>query len=353
MQKYLLIAAAVVFSTTLSAQVLYTENFNSLTIGNLGTDTTGATPGQGGWFTHTDVWTAPTPVLGPNTDYQIAAESGKGNVLKIQCMQTTQHVKNKVFRTGLKTLWQQRTTGNNVLKFTFDYFTEDHNNVSADDRANTFFYNNQGELLFGYGILVKSGSPYFNIPNKPNGNTSGMLEYANGQQVLLPKNTWVTFELYVDYTNSKIYYSIPYLNYTVAFNILALDPNGNGDRDGMPDKLVLENYAIGVNKNFAIKFDNIGIAAQNTVPTLSINEQLAAKFNLYPNPATNVVNITNAENMQVQQVTIYDSSGKQLSTQSFNNETQIQLNIENLPSGTYMLHLQTNEGTAVKKLVKK
>jgi len=57
--------------------------------------------------------------------------------------------------------------------------------------------------------------------------------------------------------------------------------------------------------------------------------------------------------MLVQQVVIYDISGKQLNTQSFNNETEIQLNVENLASGTYMLHLQTNEGTAVKKLVKK
>ena len=105
------------------------------------------------------------------------------------------------------------------------------------------------------------------------------------------------------------------------------------------------------------RYDNIKITAISAVPpniiALSTSEQLAAKFNLYPNPATSVVNITNAENVLVNQVTVYDIAGKQLSTQTYNNETEIKLNVEHLASGTYLLHLQTNEGTAVKKLLKK
>ena len=33
-------------------------------------------------------------------------------------------------------------------------------------------------------------------------------------------------------------------------------------------------------------------------------------------------------------------------------KTEIQLNVEHLASGNYMLHLKTAEGTAVKKLMK-
>src|SRR5690606_21056651 len=103
------------------------------------------------------------------------------------------------------------------------------------------------------------------------------------------------------------------------------------------------------------KYDNIKITALNAVPPYVLNAEnfLAQKFNLYPNPATNIVNITNNENMAVQQIMVYDVAGKQLSTQTFNNETEIQLNVEKLASGVYKLHRQTNEGTAVKKLVKK
>src|SRR5690606_31477361 len=78
---------------------------------------------------------------------------------------------------------------------------------------------------------------------------------------------------------------------------------------------------------------------------------LAQNFNLYPNPATNMVHITNTENMLVNKIEVYDTTGKLITTESYNNETEIQLNVEHLASGTYMLHLQTNEGTAVRKLV--
>ncbi|WKW45798.1 T9SS type A sorting domain-containing protein [Myroides sp. JBRI-B21084] len=80
---------------------------------------------------------------------------------------------------------------------------------------------------------------------------------------------------------------------------------------------------------------------------------MATKFNLYPNPATNVVNITNAVNMQVNQITVYTLAGRQVSTQAYNNPAEIHLNVENLASGTYLLYLQTAQGTAVKQFIKK
>src|SRR5690606_5682127 len=84
----------------------------------------------------------------------------------------------------------------------------------------------------------------------------------------------------------------------------------------------------------AHKLDNIKITALNAVPphVLSAESFLATKFNIYPNPATNVVNITNSENLLVNKVTIYDITGKQLSTQNFNNEANIQLNVAHLAS---------------------
>src|SRR5690606_23470878 len=99
------------------------------------------------------------------------------------------------------------------------------------------------------------------------------------------------------------------------------------------------------------KYDNIKITALNAVPPhiLSAESFLAQKFNLYPNPATNVVTITNSENLLVQQIAVYDTTGKLITTENYNNKTEIQLNVEHLASGTYLLHLKTAEGTAVKK----
>jgi len=93
---------------------------------------------------------------------------------------------------------------------------------------------------------------------------------------------------------------------------------------------------------------------QNVPPeVLSAHSILSEKFNLFPNPATDIVNITNSDTVPVNQVEIYDVTGKLLTTQKFSNETQIQLDVTALTAGTYLLYLQTNKGIAMKKLVKK
>jgi len=49
--KLLHITIAFLVAHFATAQVLYTENFNNLSVGNVGTDITGTIPGQGGWYT--------------------------------------------------------------------------------------------------------------------------------------------------------------------------------------------------------------------------------------------------------------------------------------------------------------
>ena len=122
-----------------------------------------------------------------------------------------------------------------------------------------------------------------------------------------------------------------------------MEPNGGPGIDPNRDK------------PFRLRIDDINISAQNTVPVvnLSINEFLSEKFSLYPNPASNSVTITNSENRQVNQIAVYDVSGKLISIQPYATQQEVRLNVENLASGTYMLHIQTASGTAVKKLVKK
>src|SRR5690606_15933932 len=101
--------------------------------------------------------------------------------------------------------------------------------------------------------------------------------------------------------------------------------------------------------------DNIKLTALKSVPphVLSAATHLSDKFNIYPNPVSNVVTITNAANFMVNEVDIVDINGKVISTHLLNNEKEINLNVEHLAAGTYMLHIQTNQGVAVKKIIKK
>src|SRR5690606_25409651 len=153
----------------------------------------------------------------------------------------------------------------------------------------------------------------------------------------------------------------PYLNKVFANDFLKNETSTNLIQDFAINSILLR---VGVNSDknnpqiyTRNRYDNIKITALGAVPpediNIGINKKLSAKFNMYSKQAKNVVNITNSENMLVNKVVIYDIAGKQLSAQSFSNETKVQLNVENLVSGTYMLHIQSDSGTAIKKLIKK
>jgi len=316
------------------AQTFFTEDFNSYPTGHLNTVYDDTTPGQGGWLVS----------RGSTTSFatgMITAEAGKGNVLTITTGKTTS-TDRYLFRQDygfLTTLWNNRTPGNNILQFEYEFYGVDDFNF--------------------VGITVRNPAPHTNLISTAFQNISslkrvlgGYYDGFNPTSVILknyyatgfPQSLWIKAEMFVDYNANNVYFYIPTLNIQLTAPLINI---------GIPDHL--DFIAGSLKTTSVVKIDNIKISGLKTLPSyiLSTNEQLAEKFNMYPNPATNLVNITNSENMQVQQVTIYDSTGKQLSTQVFNNQVEIQLNVENLASDTYQLYLQTKEGIAVKKLVKK
>lgn len=360
MKKQLLFLAALISCTLANAQVLYTEDFNSYTVGNLGTDYSGQTPGQGGWYTES-LLPPPQYTYNPsNNEYQIATEPLRGNILQIQPLALIGELGRNVFRTDLDTYWQQRTNGNNILKLSFDKYIDDSDDSWMQLKINLF--SNEGRLAsFDYAPYPQYMSGNINGARGDfNISQTGLPFMLNGQPLKLPLNTWVTFELYIDYATNNYYFYIPTINYVAKKTAtINLQLGGTEQYNDSVTKILVA-YRKLVNQpstnTYTPKIDNINLSALNTIPAqiLSINEVLAKSFNLYPNPATNIVNITNNENLNVEQITVYNSTGKQINTQTFNNTQQeIQLNVNNLASGTYMLHLQTAQGTAVKKLIKK
>src|SRR5690606_10974907 len=160
---------------------------------------------------------------------------------------------------------------------------------------------------------------------------------------------------YIDYDNDKVYFSVPSLNHTVTTDTrFPLSLIAGGEHDDNPVKLLFLNGYHGKKKNPAeIKIDNIDISAQNTVPTVSVKEFISEKFNLFPNPTKDIVTITISENIGIETITMYDTNGKMVKEQHCENKSEVSLSIEILATGTYLLHIQTKEGTAVKKVLKK
>ena len=357
-KKLLLTVTILIYSHLLTAQVLYTENFNNFTLGNVGTDPNGIIPGQGGWLTE-----------GMNTDskdnslFTITNEPNKGKVLTFNATPPDRHIL-KAKKADIDKLIDNRTPGYNVLKFELDYFTGLKSSVTTHSNGtNIIIASNNGTkdiVLFIFSFTQNSG----NIAIQHNsGDNVGSLVFGSFSNYLslrpiLPYNTWTKLTVYLDYTNQKIYFENSNLsNVAVSDSFLSLSNSSNLIQDFKPTSIYFQmnsthNYQPNVINN---KFDNIIITALNKVPAhlLSNDQFLAEEFNVYPNPATTVVNITNNVNNNVDELVIYDTAGKIVKSKKTPSVENIRLNVEDLANGNYLLYLKTNKGTAVKKIIKK
>lgn len=99
--------------------------------------------------------------------------------------------------------------------------------------------------------------------------------------------------------------------------------------------------------------DNVWVGTSTGISKISLStdvEDLFAvenSFTIYPNPASNQLNITN--NLSVQEITIHDLTGKVVKVIYRNTDV---VNIEDLVEGVYIIRLVSDEGIVTKKFVK-
>lgn len=75
-------------------------------------------------------------------------------------------------------------------------------------------------------------------------------------------------------------------------------------------------------------------------------------FVIFPNPTADIINIQSKEKVKINDVEVYDLSGKRLMGNSFNNYT-VQLDIKNLIKGIYIIVIKTENTVVTKKVIKK
>ncbi len=356
MKKCLLILTTILCFNSTYSQALYTENFDNYNIGNLGIDPSGITPGQGGWLTENFTGTtAPS-----NSYFSIISEPTKGNVLMLSSSGATSNDVGVIAKkVNIDSLINLRTPGNNVIKFEIDYYTGTNQPTSTYAHRIILGDNATGNILVAsnqlidYNFFSKNG--WFDVSGKDLTQNIKLDKNASPYSIL-PFSTWVTLIVYLDYNNKKAYFETPYFNTIAVADFLKTSTSTNLIEDFKPTVLGLvfttKRGTTTVDNN---KYDNIKITALNAVPSyvLSTDNFLTQKLNVYPNPATTIINITNKENIGVEQIDIFDISGKKVQSQNFNNENEVQLNLGGFAAGTYLLYIKTNEGTAIEKVVKK
>jgi len=336
-------------------QVLYEENFDLLMTGDVGQDFTGTVSGQGGWYIETFIG---TPQPAPTSfNFQIETEPRRGKVLALTGMPVGNVGFVNLEQRGLETRWISRDWGNNVLKFECDFFNGDAPNFHTCSSTEEPFgsvialYGRKGKLLAGFGFWHKDGLFLAGINRGTMQNIVPL--NSNGTDLFIPKNEWYHLVIYVDYNNAQVHFEIPSLGISVTKIVFDLLPLPETTEDYPPSFISFhsKNNCM-VQYTPTVKLDNVKISAIKYSP-VSIVDILASKFNLYPNPVDDVVTISNKENINIEEVIVYNINGKIIKTHTFHYQDTVQLNMQEMQAGVYLLHIKTNQGEIVKKVIKK
>ena len=81
----------------------------------------------------------------------------------------------------------------------------------------------------------------------------------------------------------------------------------------------------------------------------AVSETLSSRIALYPNPANDAVQV---EGEGINRVRVYNVYGQLMEMVEVRKQSTIRLEVGHYPSGTYILMLDTDLGTAAKRFVK-
>ncbi len=349
MKKTLLTLAAFSFVAFASAQGIITQNFNGLTIGNVGTDITGVTAGQGGYYTLTNNGVAPTTGTNAgNENFQIiAGNAAHGNVLQVTGSNGDKGSR-FMFGEDLLEFWDARPAGQDIIEINWSFYSGAE--TTSKNNMRGVLYNEDmtkilGGLSFAMDTKVLSAISYYN-------NSGTMANYlfnlASGGLVL-EADTWYTFGFSFNNATGEV-----------------IVRTGDGEADGtiagaaageIPFEFDIIATAGGTAAapNMAATtglYDNLVIRTSSTDTLLGTADYLteASKLSVYPNPASDVVNISGAD---VKSVSFADINGRTVKSVNVNS-TQATISISDLSTGVYMMTVETADGASTtKKLLKK
>ena|SRR5690554_1379810 len=349
-----------IFTYPIQSQVIWNEDFDNYTTGNVDTINIAnfTTPfssymmSQGDWM----FWEIPHSYSSaPQYTITIETEPGRGKIMKIQdipvantlpTVQGTSLFAQKMIP-NIDVLWNNRTAGNDILKYEIEFHFGVEGSVSGPVYMEILSISRQNSI-------IPNNIPAIAISLNKDSELVGTISpfpYTEFWEFLTPW-MWQKVIAYVDYTTGYVYFEVPYLNLAVK---------SQDYLSGQYLKLfnhfeIIFRTDVAVNGGFrqpnVVKLDNIKVEAVNTLP-LSLEKLASTTFKVFPNPATDVLTVTNSEDVGIVQIELFDSNGKKVKTQEFANESQVQLDLSSVASGIYQMYIKTIAGIAVEKVVKK
>lgn len=364
--KRILLTFTLLASTIAFSQTLQTENFNNLTIGNVSTGVTGNTPGQASWLTLSSNGTDPTTSTNSSvTNYQIVAT---GN-MATNGLQITSPNGDKgsryMWKNGLDASWTARDSGKDIIEIEYDFYT----GPATESRTQI------GMRLYGAQIVqgisttrTLVGFVYSTKTNvlqgvayAANGATNGTFLINLGDTpLILQPNTWYTVGCSYNTITGE-----PVWKTTLLANTISL-PAANRIPNMIPSEVDFVQVVVGANATATppvpantaasiITFDNYISRATATSTFLNsdtFEAVLQEVVSLYPNPVSDVLNLSIEGSETINAVEIIDLNGRQIFTKTFNDVSNTQINVNELSTGIYLINVTSGEKTVTKKFIK-
>ena len=177
-------------------------NFESgYNIGQLTTDATGTTAGQGGWFTLASTAAAYTVVADP------VSGGSHGNVLATQAAITGTSTRFAWTNNVANNIGSNPAT-NDVFQVTYDFYMGGTSSTSTN-RYGLYLYDSTGtKFLAGASMQNNTGQFYLNSYYNNNG-TLGNFSFSTGlgtgvNPPVLSRNTWYTFSVTFNKTTGRV-----------------------------------------------------------------------------------------------------------------------------------------------------
>ena len=336
------------------SQNLQSDNFNALTVGNVGTDLTGAIVGQGGWYTGN----ATGSNNSNNSNYQVVVSGSNLNAIQIIGSDTASGTR-FMWQDGLPTAWTSRTSGNNIIEVEFDFNPSVSSSSLNSFRVYLYSDESPSKVLAGIGIsknLTVGGVPYENVVQGYAywSSTPGTGTYSFGlgpdanTPIVLANNVWVRLGFSFNKNTGEVIWKGPSTSVTFS-GTTAFPTLTTGIDPGEVDFLV----TTGTGNTVAAQglFDNFVVRASAT-DTLLSTESISNsenKFDIYPNPTSNVLNISNTNNVEIKNIFVSDINGRVVKNES---GSLTQINVSDLNSGVYFITIEAAEGKTTQKFIK-
>jgi hypothetical protein len=328
-----------------NAQEFFYDNYNTLTVGNIGTDVAGTGLGQGGYYTF--------GTGAANTNFQIVADTpAQGNVIQMTGSATATGTW-FLFK-NFSAAWAARTSGNNVLNLEFDIFTGAA--TTSKNTARVYIYNSDGSTVLGglsFNLETKalSGIAYYD-PNNGGVNPVGTYSFnlgASNAVVNLAASSWVRLGLSYNTVTREVVWKGPGFYVGVTGATPATGTTAPREVD------YLHTAGTGNTVSATSKFDNLMVRANSTENLLgnsSFNSTTAVFSNIYPNPVTDFASISLID-ATINAITIMDINGRVVKSGNSNELASAKIDLSDLTAGIYIMKIETDKGVSTEKIIKK